>query len=830
MSSTKPLDPAVPATPAATQLMPRAREILQVLAQDVEQALAGVLERTPGALERELFEAAERARNSQVQADIYTESRALNGAGPVFARRFLDTFLPPLLALRRIVPEPVERTAGAGADAFTLTLVEDKDVDRDIVLHDIARRLLAVRLDELHLLGQRFGVLDGAAAFEVEQLPLAPLALIGALRNAGQALQIGVATQLQLYRVFERLLLPEYGRLLQLANRRLDAAGILPGLVYQPHLARTAGPRPHAAPAPTPTGEVPPSDREAVQRPLTRWSSPPAGGGSSWASALFAGTGGNAPAPAPGPGSHGSEGGIAPGMHAGAADLHPGSSGNGPGPGFPAGASGDRPGGWNPAPMPTAGSTGPAGNAPASPLATLQGLLQAARQHAPQAGLSPGGATPPGAVVAAYAEVNGVLGELQARPPAGSDIAGIRQALLDALQARHGKPAALAPRDADTFDLLGLLFASILREVRAGSPARQLLDELQVPVVRAALGDPAFFVRDQHPARELLNNVAEAGATWAGEDETDPQTLVRLEQAVQRVVKDYDGDEAVLEAANREIHRHAQAQARKAEVTERRHVEAARGKERLDMARQSATAAVERGMEGRDVPRFVQSLLRQAWADVLTLTVLRHGERSPEWQARDEATRRIAEVTAAGGAPDLALGTQVEEALLQVGYHRDEAGAIARRLSTPGGEDEATSRTELAAKLKARTRLGEQQAEAGRKPALAPRTAAEQALHGQLRVLPFGTWFEFTTNQQGDLRRQRLSWYSLITDNALFVNQRGQKATEMTLDALARLMARGQARIVTEERARLIDRAWQATVRMLRNLAGQADNDKESAS
>ena len=90
-----------------------------------------------------------------------------------------------------------------------------------------------------------------------------------------------------------------------------------------------------------------------------------------------------------------------------------------------------------------------------------------------------------------------------------------------------------------------------------------------------------------------------------------------------------------------------------------------------------------------------------------------------------------------------------------------------------------------------------------------------------LRTLPFGTWFEFVQNQQGDVRRQRLSWYSPVTDNALFVNARGHKVGEQSLDSLARLMAHGQARIVTEDKGRLIDRAWQATLRALRGLAGK---------
>ena len=38
-------------------------------------------------------------------------------------------------------------------------------------------------------------------------------------------------------------------------------------------------------------------------------------------------------------------------------------------------------------------------------------------------------------------------------------------------------------------------------------------------------------------------------------------------------------------------------------------------------------------------------------------------------------------------------------------------------------------------------------------------------------------------------------------------------------------MARNQARVVTEERGRLIDRAWHATLRALRGLTGRASDD-----
>ena len=69
-----------------------------------------------------------------------------------------------------------------------------------------------------------------------------------------------------------------------------------------------------------------------------------------------------------------------------------------------------------------------------------------------------------------------------------------------------------------------------------------------------------------------------------------------------------------------------------------------------------------------------------------------------------------------------------------------------------------------------------------------------------------------------------MSWFSPVTDNALFVNQRGQRVGEHSLDALSRMIVSGQARIVTVERGRLVDRAWQTAMRTLRSFAGRGDS------
>ncbi len=778
----------------------RGRRLLAALHAHCVQALSGPLRLTIVELERELLHQAEHARNSQIQAETYAQTRDLRDHIDRFPQAFLQQLAQDLATLRdrpSLMP-----AADASAHPQMLTLVEDTDIDRDIVLSEIARRETSRRADALQLLAQRVAVIGAVAEFELEAVPLGPYALCRVLRQCGETLGLSLDGQLTLYRVFERQVIERLNDLYERANGTLAQEGILPGLIYHPYLVKPTQVQTRRAP---PAAANAPKDAAAAStralpprngRPATGWSGQSAP--TPWQSALLdppampmtlaAATDGEQAAPA-----------LSDAVQALGGLM----------------SSARR--------SQAAGNVGAAANQSSAD----HGAAPATEAQATSEKASPrlaSSAVPKAAVSDALASLQGTLAAQAAAAAQPSGIDAVQRQLLALLRAQHGPDATLSPQDTDTFDLLGLLYAQMQREVRGQTPAQALLAKLQVPVVRAALADTHFFVRDQHPVRELLNTVAESGAVWLGDDDVDPQLLHKLGSAVDRIVNDYQGDEAVFAAANADIQAHLRALARKADLAERRHVDAARGKERLESAKQQAEARIEQLCEQSVPPRFVQALLRQAWSDVLTLTLLRQGEQSPEWDERQALTARIAEVTcrSKGQPADIALGSEIETALLQVGYHHDEAAAIARRLSTPGGEDETTSRTELATRLKARTRLGDQGDSTPRKDIAGPRSPAEEACYTQLRSLPFGSWFEFVINQQGDLRRQRLSWYSPMTGNALFVNQRGQKVAEHSLDGLSRLMAGGQARLLVEEKSRLIDRAWHATVRTLRSLAGQA--------
>ena len=456
-------------------------------------------------------------------------------------------------------------------------------------------------------------------------------------------------------------------------------------------------------------------------------------------------------------------------------------------------------------------------------------------------------ATPPGPThTVSPQQVQQVLGTLQNKPaapvvvdgkPQPRSVTHLKQDMLAQLRrvTPDGAAPALPEEQGDTVDLVGMLFDHIMKDVRPNSPAAALLTKLQVPLLRVALDDKGFFTRRTHPARQMLNTIAESGQYWSSEDEADRALVEKMHMLVDRVTREFDGDLTLFDGLLGDLSTHMQTQARKAEVAERRHVEAARGKEKLELARLRAAEAIDILLAGKTVPKFLHTLLAQAWADVLALSLLRGGDESPVFRHQLRLAERLIEAAAArretGASPIAqnevpALKAEIEEALAQVGYHANDAQAISQRLLSAAHEeeeDDPASRTELAMRLKSRTRLGQNvdTAHGGDKPV--PLGKEEQSCYERIRHLPFGSWFEFVTNQQGEVARRRLSWYSTVTGHCLFVNHRGQRIGEYSLNWLAREMHRGNLRVVQAESESLIDRAWNAIVGALKSFAGRGN-------
>jgi len=805
--------------------------VLKFGSDELERGLKATLDET----EQQLFKLADQARSGDVQAHCFEALREIKRGRADVVPRFLIA-LEGALATLKDPPETSPLTAGENRMAFgELSLVADIELEQNMLLGEIASRAEVRHSLPLFLLGQRFGVIAGRPAFESERLPVGPRALCGFLRSAVATLDINNEYRLLIYRQFERQVMGLIGSLYEALNSFLARERVLPNLAYAPN-RKSGAPRADAAapekpaaekPAPEkpasaeakPARQRPGAAREAQQQAPSGWAQPSAT------------TGYN---PETVPYRNPAEPGLG-------ADYAPGAAAySGPRPytAWPGTASSE--------PMDmgagAGAGAGEAGPADGRMFDMLRELLAGRRALLGKLG---GGQSkpPPNAHVASRDDVQAVLSLLQAREPAPVLVDGkpaprslthLKQDLL--AQLRQVTPPGMSPslgaEESDVIELMTLLYEHILRDIKQSSPVADLLTKLQVPMLRVALTDKGFFTRRQHPARQMLNVVAETGTSWLHDaDEADRGLLEKISVVVDKATHDYMGDSAVFESLVGDLQTQMQTLARKAEVAERRHVEAARGKEKLELARISAEQAVSERLAGKRVPRFVSTLLQQAWTDVLALSLLRGGEESPLYRQQLDIAEQLIQIGGGQAVPPAVL-TQlredIERALIKVGYHDGDAAAITSRLlareDEPEPEGEGNSRTELAMKLKSRVRLG-QNAEASEAapaaPPPPPLSEPERAQFERIRHLPFGTWFEFPEAEGGSVRR-RMSWFSTVTGNALFVNHRGQRAAEHSLDWLARELHAGRVKVVMAEEGTVIDRAWQSIMGALKSFSQRA--------
>jgi len=382
-----------------------------------------------------------------------------------------------------------------------------------------------------------------------------------------------------------------------------------------------------------------------------------------------------------------------------------------------------------------------------------------------------------------------------------------------------GSALALGGEEQDTVELIGMLFDYVTRNIQQDSQARSLVGQLHVPVLRVALADKSFFTRRDHPARELINTIADAGERWLDDSEADPELAAKMHVVVDELCNSFDGDVSVFEGTAHDLDQHLKLLARRADAAERRHVEAAKGRDRLDLARETARAAITGLLKNRSPTQRLRTLLEDTWTDALALAALRGGSDGPEFM---DCLDIAAQLVARGDRPlgtapgDDKLRQGAAENLRAVGLHEEEVGGLLDNLFVEAPTDAALAQLKrIDDALRAKPRLGGESPKRQPKPAPVLDDVARKMLDQVLHT-PFGTWFEFVKNQQGETVRRKLAWYSPMTGNCLFVNQRGARIEDLTLELLACEMARGQARVASADRPRFVDRAWKTIVDLLR--------------
>ncbi len=150
-------------------------------------------------------------------------------------------------------------------------------------------------------------------------------------------------------------------------------------------------------------------------------------------------------------------------------------------------------------------------------------------------------------VAAADPEFLGYLGDLQAGALVSSvplmpdgQYPGDHNILR---QMRDRDEVRRAPElDRGTVDALAEVFDFVFADQAIPVQMKFVIGRLQIPVLKAAMIDRDFFLSTEHPARRLVDTLAQASVAWMPEKgESDP-LYMRIESTVKRVLNEFEDD------------------------------------------------------------------------------------------------------------------------------------------------------------------------------------------------------------------------------------------------------------------------------------------------
>jgi len=471
-----------------------------------------------------------------------------------------------------------------------------------------------------------------------------------------------------------------------------------------------------------------------------------------------------------------------------------------------------------------------------------------------------GGGLPHGAQVQMGTMVLGQLidgltglqrGSGQAAADLGINVGDFDPASSESLRSLAGSPLLkwLKPMDRLTVDLIAKLFDCIFADPEVPRALQNELGRLQVPILKIALTNKAFFSDQQHPARRLMDLIAAAARGWGKDGEE--QLLEAIRSAVNRVIADFESDTSVFRDQSEQLELVLHEADRRARQNVSELVHRLEQRDRNVVAPTVVGDQIRRQLAGQDVPAPVEEFISQYWRDLLIRIYINYGEKSEPWE---RALRTLADLIWSvqpktspaerqrlmALLPDLL--NRLPEGLAQIGksavwesflqeimqLHMQAIKPKAAESKTPSGQAEQRpiqGATDMGDSLRGNS--GEDPQASGRNlqqgsgdrttatvgggagdsdtgglgqeaVADAPHSAtATDEFTQAARQIEVGDWIELS-GIDGSTLTLRASWMSRVSGLSLFADRYGRNPQILRLEQLAHHLRRGNARVLSK--------------------------------
>ncbi|HSB96578.1 MAG TPA: DUF1631 domain-containing protein [Spongiibacteraceae bacterium] len=413
----------------------------------------------------------------------------------------------------------------------------------------------------------------------------------------------------------------------------------------------------------------------------------------------------------------------------------------------------------------------------------------------------------------------------------------LRQLVQSLLASRNpSAPNALPQPDEDVINLVAMFFDFVLDDRNLPVPIQALISRLQIPILKVALKDKSFFNHSGHPARKLINIIADASIGWDESEQPKKDKLyTKIFEIIQAINEQYADNEQIFVDKLAELQSHVEQEQHRNSLVERRTSQSIEGQAKTQQAKAVVQQLLFSRLEKLQLPITITAFLVEQWQQLLVLVYLKHGEDSAEWM---EALQLVDDLIWASNRHDDArslqrLGKIKTDLLLRIANGLTKISATAEASQEAiRAIGEVLDQLQTQAPVEFRPISAEQAITLGHTPGSGSKswqemTALErqQARYKALTyefikkadALPVGSWLSYEDSKRGKILRCKLATKIEVSDTFVFVNRFGFKVMEKTRKDFAYDLQ--QRRALPLENGILFDRAMENIVNNLRQIS-----------
>jgi hypothetical protein len=380
--------------------------------------------------------------------------------------------------------------------------------------------------------------------------------------------------------------------------------------------------------------------------------------------------------------------------------------------------------------------------------------------------------------------------------------------------------------DEDVVNLVGMLFEFILNDDNLAIPMKALIGRLQIPVLKVALMDHAFFSQKGHPARQLLNELSTAGIGWSSGRELKRDALYeKVESIIERILGQFEQDLQLFEALLAELRTFISKDRRRTQMVEQRLRENESGRARTEEARSEVRKRVAHKMGGLRIPQSVAEFILNVWQRVLIHVHVREGSESKAWRMMLGALDSLLWCSQSLKADDdrahrkelrRHLEGELQRGLALIIQDPQIAARELKLVTVP--LDVIITRDDRLSEDREHDTDGVEPTEEIEVPMSEPEDVPTEelldpSLLTQARALSEGTWVEYR-DAAGGAKRCKLVGIVNPGERYVFANRRGMKIAALSCQEVAQRMAKGDIAVLDD--SALFDRALTSLITDLR--------------